>query len=127
MAQSAGIGKIGQNGLLFHSIYGTRLILGGIITTRKLPTFAWPETKEKGCPENCIICQEECPVNAIDADGSVDKLACVKYSMKSPLFSYFMKQKETNPKEAALLNHVTAVDDHSMYTCIKCVSTCPHG
>jgi len=29
-------------------------------------------------------------------------------------------------EEVQMINHVTAIDDHSMYRCIKCVSVCPH-
>ena len=42
MAEAVGIGAIGKNGLLFHSEYGPRLMLGGVITTAALPKTAWP-------------------------------------------------------------------------------------
>jgi epoxyqueuosine reductase QueG len=126
MAETAGIGKTGKNGLLFNADYGPRLMLGGVITTADLPAMAWPQKDEKGCPDDCFACQEACPVNAIDRSGKVDRLACVKHSMKSPVFSYLMKTKAFDPSEAALINHVSAVDDHSMYTCINCVSKCPY-
>lgn len=45
--------------------------------------------------------------------------------MKSPLFSFMMKSKAMDPEEAGMMNHLTAVDDHSWYTCIRCVSECP--
>ena len=60
------------------------------------------------------------------ASGKVDRLACVKHSMKTPIFSYLMKTKAFDPSEAPLINHLTGVDDHSMYTCINCVSKCPY-
>ena len=101
-------------------------MLGGVLTTAALPVIAWPNRDEKGCPEGCFVCQESCPVRAIDRQGKVDRLACVRYSMKSPIFSFFMKTKAFDPSEASLINHVTGVDDHSMYTCIKCVSRCPY-
>jgi epoxyqueuosine reductase QueG len=126
MAETAGIGKTGKNGLLFNSDYGPRLMLGGIITTADLPVMTWPQKDEKGCPDDCFACQEACPVDAIDKSGKVDRLACVKHSMKTPIFSYLMKTKAFDPSEAALINHVTGVDDHSMYTCINCVSKCPY-
>jgi epoxyqueuosine reductase QueG len=126
MAEAAGIGRVGKNGLLFNSKYGPRLILGGIVTTAKLPSMAWPEKDEKGCPENCFVCQEACPIKAIDKSGKVDRVACIKYSMRSPIFSNLMKAGNFGSQDVQMINHVTAVDDHSMYQCIKCVSVCPY-
>jgi epoxyqueuosine reductase len=126
MAETVGIGKTGKNGLLFNADYGPRFMLGGIITTADLPPVTWPQKDEKGCPDDCFTCQEACPVGAIDKSGKVDRLACIKHSMKTPIFSYLMKTKAFGKSEAALINHVTGVDDHSMYTCINCVSKCPY-
>ncbi|MBU0513997.1 MAG: hypothetical protein KJ621_04425 [Proteobacteria bacterium] len=125
MAEAAGLGKTGKNGLLFNSAYGPRLLLGGLVTTAELPEMAWPNRDEAGCPEDCHVCQEACPAQAIDRHGTVDRVACVKKSMKSPLFSHLMGSKKYDDSEAELINLVTGVDDHSMYTCIKCVSMCP--
>ena len=126
MAETVGIGKTGKNGLLFNSHYGPRLMLGGILTTAELPALAWPNKEDAGCPEGCSACQAACPVGAIERNGKVDRLACLKHSMRSPLFSYFMKTKAFDPSDVQMINHVTGVDDHSMYTCIKCVSMCPY-
>jgi len=125
MAEAAGIGKVGKNGLLFSSKYGPKLLLGGIVTTASLPAMAWPEKDEKGCPQKCFVCQEQCPVKAIDKSGKVDRVACIKYSMRSPIFSNLMKTGNFGSEDVQMINHVTAVDDHSMYQCIKCVSVCP--
>jgi epoxyqueuosine reductase QueG len=126
MAEAAGIGKIGKNGLLFHSKYGPRLLLGGIVTTASLPAMAWPKKDEKGCPESCFVCQHQCPVGAIDQIGKVNRVACIKYSTKSPIFSNLMKTANIGSEDVQMINHLTAVDDHSMYRCIKCVSVCPY-
>jgi len=126
MAEAAGIGKVGKNGLLFSSRYGPKLLLGGIVSTAKLSSTASPEKDEKGCPEDCYICQEQCPVKAIDKSGKVDRVACIKYSMRSPIFSNLMKAGNFGSEDVQIINHVTAVDDHSMYQCIKCVSVCPY-
>ncbi|MBM4340127.1 MAG: epoxyqueuosine reductase [Deltaproteobacteria bacterium] len=126
MGEAAGIGKVGKNGLLFNSKYGSRLLLGGIITTAKMPFTAPPKKGEKGCPKECFACQEQCPVGAIDKTGKVNGPLCTKYSSKSPMFSYFMKQEQNSAEDIKMLNHLTAVDDHSMYQCIKCVSVCPY-
>jgi epoxyqueuosine reductase QueG len=125
MGEATGIGKIGKNGLLFKSHYGPRLLLGGVVTTAALPQMTWPKIEEKGCPEDCFVCQEGCPVKAIDRSGKVDRVACTKYSSKSPIFSNFMKMGQSGHEDVQMINHLTAVDDHSMYQCIKCVSVCP--
>ena len=126
MAEAVGIGKVGKNGLLFHSKYGPRLMLGGIVTTASLPSMTWPERDGKGCPEECFVCQEQCPVKAIDKSGKVDRVVCIKYSMRSPIFSNLMKAGNIGSEDVQMINHLAAVDDHSMYRCIKCVSVCPH-
>jgi epoxyqueuosine reductase len=126
MAEAAGLGKAGKNGLIFSSRYGPRLLLGGIVTTASLEKMAWPERDEEGCPEHCFVCQEHCPAGAIDKTGKVDRLACLTHSMRSPIFSYFMRTREIEPEEVQMINHVTGVDDHSMYTCINCVALCPY-
>ena len=120
------LGKVGKNGLLFSSKYGPKLLLGGIVTTASLPAMVWPEKDEKGCPQECFVCQEQCPVKAIDKSGKVDRVACIKYSMRSPIFSNLMKAGNFGSEDVQMINHVTAVDDHSMYRCIQCVSVCPY-
>lgn len=127
MGEAVGIGKIGKNGLLFHSKYGPRLLLNGIVTTASFSNIALPEKDEKGCPEECFVCQERCPVKAIDKSGKVDRVACIKYSMRSPIFSNLMRTGNFRSEDVPMINHVTAVDDHSMYWCIKCVSVCPYA
>ncbi len=126
MAEATGIGRVGKNGLLFNSKYGPRLILGGIVTTAKLSSKAWPKKDVKGCPKDCYVCQEQCPVKAIDKTGKVDRVACIKYSMRSPIFSNLMKADNFGSEDVQMINHLTAVDDHSMYRCIRCVSVCPY-
>jgi epoxyqueuosine reductase len=126
MGEAAGLGFSGKNGLLFNSTYGPRLLLGGLVTTAELPEMTWPERDEAGCPDDCHVCQEACPAGAIDPDGNVDRIACLKQSMKSPLFSHLMSTKKFDDTEAEMINLVTGVDDHSMYTCIKCVAECPY-
>ncbi len=126
MAEAVGIGKIGKNALLFNARYGPRLLLGGIVTTLSLPPMAWPQRDETGCPKGCTVCQDQCPVGAIDKGGTIDRLMCIKHSVKSPVFSNFMKRNDVTDNDVQMINHVTAVDDHSWYRCIRCVSACPY-
>jgi epoxyqueuosine reductase QueG len=65
MGQVTGIGVRGKNGLLLHSRYGSRLMLGGVVTTADLPRWRTPEIDEPGCPADCRICADVCPVGAI--------------------------------------------------------------
>ena len=127
MAEAAGLGRVGKNGLLLNSSYGPRLILGGLITSAELQGPIGPDRDRPGCPADCFICQERCPVGAIEKNGRVDRIACIRHSMKSPIFSHLMKAGGISPEEVESLNHVTGVDDHSTYECLACVSSCPQA
>lgn len=126
MGEAAGIGKRGRNGLLFSSRYGPRLLVGGLVTSAELSPETWPQREEAGCPTDCRVCQQECPAGAIDSEGRVDGPSCAKRSTGSPIFSTFMKTLKPPAEDVRMINHVTAVDDHSWYRCIACVSRCPY-
>ena len=124
-AETAGLGKMGRNGLLVNSTAGCRLLLGGIVTTAVIPEWR-PHGEPAGCPDGCSACAQACPVQAIDGEGRVDRLRCVRHSMRSPLFIHLVKSGEVADGDVSLINHIAAVDDHSMYTCIACVAACPY-
>ena len=127
MSEVSGLGKLGKNGLLINSKAGPRLLLGGIVTTARLPAMTSCGRQETGCPKDCHVCQDACPVKAIERNGKVDRGKCVRHSMRSPLFSHLLKSGEVREADVGMLNQVSGVDDHSMYMCIACVAACPLG
>jgi len=127
MAEACGIGRIGKNGLLFSSRYGPRLILGGVVTTAILPPTSFPERDEQGCPEDCFVCQESCPIHAIDRSGKVNNAACSRYSTQPSIFTAMLQIKEYKPEELQRLLNTAAVDEHNMNICTACVSACPYS
>ena len=126
MGEACGIGRIGKNGLLFSSRYGPRLILGGVVTTATLPSASFPERDEQGCPEDCFICQEKCPVHAIERSGRVNNAACARHSTRPSVFTALLRTKEFRPEELHWLLNMAAVDEHNLNSCTTCVSACPN-
>ena len=126
MAEACGIGTIGKNGLLFNSRYGSRLILGGVVTTATLPPTSFPERDERGCPEDCFVCQERCPVHAIDRGGKVDNAACTRYSTHAPVFTALLQLKERKPEAMQRLLNAAGADELNMNVCTACVSGCSY-
>ena len=123
-AEQAGLGKLVKCGLLANPRYGTRILLGGVVTTLHLePT---ERQIEDPCPSDCFECIRVCPVGAIGKTGNVDHNACLRFSGSNPLLSHLLRDQETKkafPFET-LLNTV-GVDDHGSYLCFKCVKVCP--
>lgn len=142
MAEASKIGKIGKNGLLFSSKYGPRLILGGLVTSAHLPSVTMPEVDEKGCPDDCFICQKSCPAGAIDKNGNVDIYSCINHSGESPvkfvypllfriLIPFLSKLKIVDingvlPPKLQRLFNITFANTHGLFACIDCVSQCPY-
>lgn len=124
LSQECGIGKLTKSGLVGNALFGTRLLLGGIITSAVL------EQNQKApaqlCPSDCFLCRESCPPGAIDQSGRVDHDLCVRHSGDNPLLAHLLADKEVKAKFGfdTLLNTV-GVDDHGMYACSKCLEVCP--
>lgn len=130
MAEVTGIGVIGRNGLLINSNYGARLMLGGVVTTAPLPDMGYPALTEPGCPPNCRICVEACPVQAISVEEKrVHIMRCLAYTARTPLMPRwkFALLRAFRPQAAARLMNQTALDEHTLHVCSQCVALCPYG
>lgn len=130
MGEVTGIGVIGKNGLLLHSHYGSRLMLGGVLTTAELPKSRYPDINEPGCPSDCRICADACPVKAIMPDQKKVKIMrCLSYSARTPSMSRikFYLLSAFNPRAAARYMSLAAFDEHTFHICSRCVELCPYG
>jgi epoxyqueuosine reductase len=130
MAETTGIGVIGKNGVLLHSRYGSRLMLGGLLTSASLPVIRYPDSEEPGCPSDCRNCSDVCPVKAIMPDKKKVKIMrCLRYTAQTPLMSRlkFLYLRARNPKAAARYMSITSFDEHTFHVCSKCVTNCPYG
>ena len=130
MAEITRIGAIGKNGLLIHSRYGSRLMLGALLTTASLPAMHYPDNEEPGCPSGCRICSDACPVNAIMPESKQVKIMrCLSYTARTPALSKlkFFLLRMCNKMDAARYMSLTSFDEHTFHICSKCVSLCPYG
>lgn len=123
-AEEAGLGKLSRSGLLAHPVYGTRILLGGVITTAELAPTGRPDGEP--CPSDCADCIEACPVDAIAVGGKVNHGLCMRHANSSPLLAHLLgdpAMKETFSFETML--NTVSVDDHASYSCLACLKACP--
>ena len=123
-AEKAGLGRLAKCGLLVTAQYGTRILLGGVITTQELE----PDEKldKDICPADCFDCIDVCPAKAIERAGKVDHNLCIRYSSSNPLLELALEKQTIRKKYSfeTLLNTI-AVDDHGTYSCFECLRVCP--
>ena len=74
----AGLGRIGQNALLFNKEYGNMFMLSSILTDAELE----PDDliTEEYCRENCNLCIDNCPGNAL-GEFTMTQKACRPLSL----------------------------------------------
>ena len=75
----AGLGWQGKHSLLISKKYGTFLALGGILTNAELEHNTHSESDR--C-RNCTICQEVCPVGALDQAYALNMKKCMSYRLQ---------------------------------------------
>jgi epoxyqueuosine reductase QueG len=130
MGNATKIGFIGKNGLLLNSLYGSRMMLGGVITNAVLPSTYKPHQKEKGCPKDCDICIKICPVNAIlPNERKVQIMKCLYYTSRTPFLPKlrFFYLRLFKPEKSIRLLNFTSFDEHTFHICSLCVSECPYN
>lgn len=108
VAQRAGLGFIGRNGLLITEEYGSYVYLGEIITN--IPFEADKEVAF-GCGD-CTRCIDACPTDALLGDGRMNAQRCLSYQTQT---------KGYMPKEyRRQMGHV-------IYGCDICQIVCPYN
>ncbi len=103
IAQLAGLGFIGRNGLIITKKYGSYVFLGEIITDFQ---FQQLDTPVESLCKDCYICEKGCPTNGI--------------KNKSRCISYLTQQKKLNIEDMNLLGQ-------QIFGCDICQEVCPHN
>jgi len=79
VAQRAGLGFIGKNGLLITEEYGSFVYLGEITTNIR---FEADTPKENACG-SCQRCLTNCPTGALLGDGQMNAQKCLSYQTQT--------------------------------------------
>jgi epoxyqueuosine reductase len=123
LAARSGLGWIGKNGLLISPKYGPRVGLGTVVTDAPLEEDL---PLKKTCPDDCSICVEKCPAEALDGTGKVNRVNCGMTQALAPLSILLMKEFSMKEHHDMIVN-MGAVDEHTWYRCNACVVHCPVG
>lgn len=108
VAQRAGLGFIGKNGLLITEEFGSYVYLGEIITN--IP-FEPDVPIESQCGD-CTRCIDLCPTGALLGDGRMNAQRCLSYQTQTK----GMMPKEYRPKLRTII-----------YGCDICQEVCPYN
>lgn len=108
VAERAGIGFIGRNGLLITEEFGSYVYLGEIITNLE---FEPDERVPFGCGD-CMRCINSCPTNALLGDGRMNANLCLSYQTQTKGY--------LDDKFRRRIGHV-------IYGCDICQIVCPYN
>ena len=81
IAQRAGIGWYGKNGIIVSERFGSWIVLGEIITELELDT---DEPLQRDCGD-CTICTDSCPTKAIVSPYVIDRTKCLQFISERPM------------------------------------------
>lgn len=79
VAQRAGLGFVGRNGLLITKEYGSYLYLGEIVTNLE---FEPDKQVDYDCGD-CYRCIDACPTQALLGDGRINAQVCLSYQTQT--------------------------------------------
>lgn len=106
VAQRAGIGFIGKNGLLITEEFGSYVYLGEIITNIPFE----PDTPMASQCGECTRCLDLCPTDALIGDGKMNAKRCLSY--------------QTQTKDMMPLEYRSKIRT-VIYGCDICQQVCP--
>ena len=81
IAQRAGVGWYGKNGIIISERFGSWIVLGEIITELELDA---DEPLQRDCGD-CTICIDSCPTKAIVSPYVIDRTKCLQYISERPM------------------------------------------
>ncbi len=105
-AALAGLGVLGENGLLLTREYGSYVFLGELLLDRPLPDTG--DGQVHRC-EGCGACRRACPTGALSGEGEC-------------LSALTQKKGELSPEAVCLMKKTG-----SIWGCDLCQTACPHN
>lgn len=125
-ARDAGLGEIGDNGLLISPRFGVRLGFGAVLTDMDIPEAAAPGGDPVTLCTHCGLCIKACPVSALDESG-IDSFRCLNITGALPapvlwLYVRLMGMKMMEPVLTAVANRVAT---KKAVQCSACLMACP--
>lgn len=109
-ALRAGLGLIGDHGLLITPDYGTRVVIILLATNAVEPEEKEPRHSERSQCLHCGKCENACPVKAIDAAGGFHPERCLRN---------YMMEGVVVPED------VRRLMGQSLIGCDRCQRVCP--
>jgi epoxyqueuosine reductase len=117
LAVKAGLGWLGKNNMLIHPKLGTFTLISGILLSLPIHSSTPKKREDWGVhfPRcgTCRLCQDACPVGALDTAYSLDTNKCLSY--------HLIESKKAVPKEIQKQNPGYA------FGCDLCQDSCPHN
>ncbi|MEW6685442.1 MAG: tRNA epoxyqueuosine(34) reductase QueG [Candidatus Edwardsbacteria bacterium] len=116
MAQRSGLGWYGKHGIILTEEFGSRIVLGEIITNVELKP---DELLEKDCGE-CVACIKSCPTGAIVNPAPLQRCGVKLYILDvSKCLQYLTNRRGVLPVE------YREVWGNRLYGCTTCQDVCP--
>lgn len=114
-AQKAGVGIIGDNGMVIVPGIGSKVFLAEILTKMELT----PDSPLEGDCGHCGACRRACPTGALLEDGMIDCNRCLSY------LTIEHRGEWTDERHLAAMR--TAAGRSTLFGCDRCVNVCPHN
>ena len=108
IAQRAGVGWYGKNGIIITEKFGSWVALGEIITELELDI---DESLRRDCSD-CTICIDSCPTQAIVSPYVIDRTKCLQFISERPMKVPLAYREKWEDR---------------LYGCTTCQEVCPQN
>lgn len=133
-AIAAGLGAFGRHNLVVHPKLGSRVIFTAVLTD--LDLSGDPGIEENPC-DQCNLCVDNCPAQALDQQGKTDVFKCLKNSQPYGIagsIRFWSKLAASDPEEQKRMLRdeqfwrlYQAGFIGFQYFCFQCIAGCPAG
>ncbi|MDI9569340.1 MAG: 4Fe-4S binding protein [Pseudomonadota bacterium] len=133
-AVAAGLGVLGRHNLVIHPRFGSRVIFNALLTELDLPSD--PPVTDELC-NDCGLCVENCPAQALEVEGQTDALKCLRFSQPWGIggaIAFIVRFTKATPEEQKklladprFLQLYQASFIGFQYNCFNCLAGCPAG